>query len=851
MVLPSLAPVFPSRVRQLLGSQALRLALGGLASAALVATARAEPDLSRLLDALRATPEGEWVRVNENSFNSVWTPTYLRPLVGPSPAPPSKIIEAWSGFAWDSNRGDLIIYGGGHANYAGNDVYRWRGTTGLWERASLPSQITLDGAGQDVTVDGPDYAPVSAHTYDNNVFLPNIDRFLTFGGAKYAASGPYTRDRGDGTARRTGPYAFDPARAHPNKVGGLTGSHVKREGAFPEIIGGEMWQNRDMYATIGVPNSDPGGFIETATAVTEENGYDVVYVTGTRGSSQQHLYKYTVRAADDPTFDTMSRVGTYFQSFSGQGAGAYDSKLKLFVRTAGSQFLYWNLNTPGGSNGNKVFVPAVTAGSFTLNTMFGMDYDQARDRYLLWRGDGRVWVLKSPGSISTSGWTIAQQPTPQLPIPSGDHGGRGVLGKWKYIAQLDAFMGLLDPTVGSVWLYKPIGWQDPVGGGSGPLAIMQPNLPAAVVGSPYSAQFVASGGAGGYAWSLAAGSLPPGLALAQDGSLTGTPTVSGHYAFTVQVGDSDAATATRAAAIDVTAPPDPLAYVDFTTRTISSYTNQDAGGSALVDGTGSTVTLTGNTWKRIDLPNQVGPDTYLEFEFQADSQGEIHGIGLEEDNVQSENRLFRVYGTQAWGIPDYANYPGGGAWVSYRIPLGQYYTGAFNYLVLASDDDAGSGAVSRFRNIRVVEGAPPPPAYLNFSTAQISSFANQDVSGTAAVEDAGATLKLSGNTWKRVALSKTITASTVLEFEFSSGDQGEIHGIGVTANNTLDPARVFAVYGTQEWGIRSFANYTGGWVSYSIPIGQYFTGNFSHLVFAMDDDAGTGSESRFRNVRFR
>ena len=38
-----------------------------------------------------------------------------------------RIILAWSGFTWDPNRGDLLLYGGGHANYSGNDVYRWRG----------------------------------------------------------------------------------------------------------------------------------------------------------------------------------------------------------------------------------------------------------------------------------------------------------------------------------------------------------------------------------------------------------------------------------------------------------------------------------------------------------------------------------------------------------------------------------------------------------------------------------------------------------------------------------------------------------------------------------------------------
>ncbi len=108
-----------------------------------------QPDLEPLLSILRNTPENGWVRVNGNEMQDVWTPTGLlmssTKLPDSNPWGPRGIISAYSGFAWDSRRGDLIIYGGGHANYGGNDVYRWRGTTRDWERMSLPSDVeTLD-----------------------------------------------------------------------------------------------------------------------------------------------------------------------------------------------------------------------------------------------------------------------------------------------------------------------------------------------------------------------------------------------------------------------------------------------------------------------------------------------------------------------------------------------------------------------------------------------------------------------------------------------------------------------------------------------------------------------------------
>ena len=92
-----------------------------------------------LLDIIRAMPDGSWQRVNANRFDSVWPADELRPMVFGGVSVPQKIISAWSGFAWDSRRGDLIIYGGGHGNYPGNDVYRLHSSNLLWERAALAS----------------------------------------------------------------------------------------------------------------------------------------------------------------------------------------------------------------------------------------------------------------------------------------------------------------------------------------------------------------------------------------------------------------------------------------------------------------------------------------------------------------------------------------------------------------------------------------------------------------------------------------------------------------------------------------------------------------------------------------
>src|SRR5262245_24233912 len=90
-----------------------------------------------LLPLLLQMPENAWLQANANLYSNVWTSPSLEPLDRGAPQLPSKIIIPWSSFAWDSNRGDVILYGGGHANYPGNDVYRWHSSTLQWERASL------------------------------------------------------------------------------------------------------------------------------------------------------------------------------------------------------------------------------------------------------------------------------------------------------------------------------------------------------------------------------------------------------------------------------------------------------------------------------------------------------------------------------------------------------------------------------------------------------------------------------------------------------------------------------------------------------------------------------------------
>jgi len=188
--------------------------------------------------------------------------------------------------------------------------------------------------------------------------------------------------------------------------------------------------------------------------------------------------------------------------------------------------------------------------------------------------------------------------------------------------------------------------------------------------------------------------------------------------------------------------------------------------------------------------------------------------------------------------------------------------------------DKSSGAVTVYtwdhRNRLIgVETLAPPPA-VNFTNGSAGPYAGQDGgSGVLTVEDAGQTVHLTGNAWKRVLFSTnmglpgssyTVTADTVLSFDFYSPQPPEVAAIGLDYNNTgNDPIRYFQLAGAETTGnyagLSPGVSYGGGWQHYEIRLadftGAYGVGNpLNRFVFVNDNDAATpGAESYFRNVR--
>ena len=87
-----------------------------------------------------------------------------------------------------------------------------------------------------------------------------------------------------------------------------------------------------------------------------------------------------------------------------------------------------------------------------------------------------------------------------------------------------------------------------------PITLAPTTLPNAFVGQPYAQVITAESGLAPYTFSVTAGALPPGLALSTAGTLSGTPSATGGYAFTVSVEDVGGVPGSRAYTMSVACP---------------------------------------------------------------------------------------------------------------------------------------------------------------------------------------------------------------------------------------------------------------------------------------------------------
>ena len=96
---------------------------------------------------------------------------------------PRNIIEAWGDMAFDAENKFMYFWGGGHGDYAGNEIYKFALNTGEWSRLTNPSPlefIAYDWGTTESYIKIPDtrIVPASAHSYGGMAFDPITKKII-------------------------------------------------------------------------------------------------------------------------------------------------------------------------------------------------------------------------------------------------------------------------------------------------------------------------------------------------------------------------------------------------------------------------------------------------------------------------------------------------------------------------------------------------------------------------------------------------------------------------------------------------------------------------------------------------
>ena len=175
------------------------------------------------------------------------------------------------------------------------------------------------------------------------------------------------------------------------------------------------------------------------------------------------------------------------------------------------------------------------------------------------------------------------------------------------------------------------------------------------------------------------------------------------------------------------------------------------------------------------------------------------------------------------------------------------------YIVNGENDELASGqAFTNQETTRFCLGVTPPDGDCQDVLLRADSlidYANQSRSPWAIVTDIEGGVTVEGNNWRALPYSYNITPNTVLTFEALIETVGEIQGVALLDNiRSIYPDRSFRFGGTQNWGIAIEQIIIGEWVNVTIPIGQYFTGEVTHVVLINDDDHRAVVKTGWRNM---
>lgn len=355
---------------------------GLLLAAVLVATAGAD------VGALEPEP-GRWHAIPNSRLDQ--QPGVFPPVPTPE-GNPANILAAWSGAAYDSKRERVLFQGGGHGDYAGNEVYALDVNTFRWSRLWGPSPQIPPRQLSEGRAEYPDGNPAAVHTYDGLNYLPGPDKLWRGGGSLWSGSGGGTSstwmlDLGSNRWQRMADSrvlgvsvasAYDPVSGHVFAFSdrNILGEYDPEKNRWREL--GEIYHGEEQVAAI-----DP----ERRLFVRVGNG-DLSYCNIRNGSIR---LKVSTRGPQDVV--------------TARGPGfVYDSSIKKFVGWAGGTSVFvldpatWTWTEVKAAPGNTVAPPTIHAdGADKILVMSKFLYIPGKNFYLLVQTvNTEVYVYRLP-----------------------------------------------------------------------------------------------------------------------------------------------------------------------------------------------------------------------------------------------------------------------------------------------------------------------------------------------------------------------------------------------------------------------------------------------------------------------
>ena len=311
----------------------------------------------------------------------------------PVPTPqgrPGNVLVAWSGAAYDSKRARVLFHGGGHVDYAGNEVYAFDVNTFRWSRIWGPSPQIPAADVSEGRDEYPDGNPAAVHSYDGLNYIPDVDKLWRGGGSLWSGSGGGTQAT----------WMLD--------------------------LASNRWQRMANSRVLGV-------------SVTSE--YDPV------SGHVFALSDHNVLGEYDPKRNRWSYLG---DMFSGEEpVSAIDPERRLFVRVGNGDLSYYNIS----SGSIRLAVQTRGPQDVVKARGPGFVYDSSIKKFVGWAGGTSVFVL-DPTTWMWTEVKAAPDNTVSPPTIFTDQPGKIlVMSKFLYIPSKNFYV-LVQTAETEVYIYR-------------------------------------------------------------------------------------------------------------------------------------------------------------------------------------------------------------------------------------------------------------------------------------------------------------------------------------------------------------------------------------------------------------